>query len=110
MSCIIRPYFSFSGGGVSLFKISVLIVVVLSLMLISPAAGADNFAQLQGYWRCQEEGIQATLEFMTREKLIYNGQAANYQPGPGIIGVEEEGGLVNYFFNGKFYSVNYIYR
>ena len=98
MSCIIRPYFSFSGGGVSLFKISVLIVVVLSLMLISPAAGADNFAQLQGYWRCQEEGIQATLEFMTREKLIYNGQAANYQLGPGIIVVEEEGGLVNYFF------------
>jgi hypothetical protein len=25
MSCINRPYFSFSGGGVSLFKISVLI-------------------------------------------------------------------------------------
>ena len=75
-----------------------LIIAALSLIFISPAAGVDTFAQLKGYWQCQEDGQRATLEFMSREKLIYDGQAANYQLGPGYIVVQEEGGLANYFY------------
>ena len=75
-----------------------LIITILSLMLISPTARADNFAEVKGYWQCREEGVRSTLEFASREQLIYNGQAASYQLGPGFIAVQEDGGIVNYFF------------
>mgnify|MGYP001823006641 CR=1 FL=1 len=87
-----------------------LMIAILSLVFTAPVAGADTFSELKGYWQCQEDGQRATLEFTSREKLIYNGQAANYQLGPGIIVVEEEGGLVNYFFTreGNFLSLIHI--
>lgn len=75
-----------------------LMIAILSLIFISPVARADTFAQLKGYWQCQEDGQRSTLEFMSREKLIFNGQTANYQLGPGYIVVQEEGGLANYFY------------
>jgi len=75
-----------------------LIIATLSMILISPVARADTFAQLKGYWQCLEEGQRATLEFKSREQLLYNGQAANCQLAPGIIAVQEEHGLVNYLF------------
>jgi len=56
-----------------------LIIASLALMLIMPAAWADNFAQLKGYWQCQEDGGSATLEFMSRQQLLYNGQAFRYR-------------------------------
>ena len=87
------------------FHIIALIFATLSLLLISPVARADQFAQLKGYWQCQEEGESVTLEFRSRQQLLYNGQAVNYQHAPGAIQVQEEYGLVNYL-----YSVKYIYR
>ena len=75
-----------------------LMIVTLFLIFISPVAGADTFAELKGYWQCHEEGQRSTLEFMSREKLIFNGQAADYQSGPGYIVVQEEGGPANYFY------------
>ena len=75
-----------------------LLIAALCQLLFSPKAGADDFAQIKGYWQCQEEGIRSTLEFVSPKQLLYNGQAANYQLGPGFIAVQEEGGLVNYFF------------
>jgi hypothetical protein len=75
-----------------------LMIVTLFLIFISPVAGADTFAELKGYWQCHEEGQRSTLEFMSREKLIFNGQTADYQSGPGYIVVQEEGGPANYFY------------
>jgi hypothetical protein len=56
--------------------IKALIIATLSLLLISPVVRADQFDQLKGYWQCQEEGESVTLEFMSRQQLFYNGQAA----------------------------------
>jgi hypothetical protein len=40
-------------------------IAILSLIFISPVARADTFAQLKGYWQCQEDGQRSTLEFMS---------------------------------------------
>jgi hypothetical protein len=75
-----------------------LIITTLSLLTISPLAWADSFAQLKGCWQCQEDGLQSTLEFKSRKQLLFNGQAASYQLAPGVLQVQEEQGLANYFF------------
>jgi len=75
-----------------------LIITTLSVLIISPLAWADSFTQLKGYWRCQEDGLQSTLEFKSRQQLLYNGQVASYQLAPGVLQVQEEQGLANYFF------------
>jgi hypothetical protein len=74
------------------------IIVTIPLLFISPSAWADNFAQLKGYWQCQEDNQQATIEFISRQQLIYNGQAVNYQLVPGAIQVQEDYGLATYLF------------
>lgn len=76
----------------------VLIIAILPLLLFSPFARADDFARLKGYWRCQEDGQQSTLEFSTQQQLLYNGQAAGYQLAPGAILVQEEHGLASYLY------------
>jgi hypothetical protein len=75
-----------------------LIVTTLSLLIISQLAWADSFAQLKGYWQCQEDGLQSTLEFKSRQQLLYNQQAASYKLAPGVLQVQEEQGLANYIF------------
>ena len=84
--------------------ITALIFATLFLLLISPLARADQFAQLKGYWQCQEEGEPVTLEFMSRQQLLYNGQAVNYRHVPGAIQVQEEYGLVNYLYEEAYES------
>jgi hypothetical protein len=79
----------------------VLITIVLSLLLITPSTRADSFAKLKGYWNCQEDGLQSTLEFKSKNLLIYNEQQANYQLGQGVFQVQEEQGVANYFFEIK---------
>jgi hypothetical protein len=74
------------------------IISILFLFVTSPLAWADSFAQLKGFWECQEEGLQSTLEFKSRQQLLYNGQVANYQLAPGVLQVQEEQGLANYFY------------
>jgi hypothetical protein len=75
-----------------------LIIATLSLMFFSTLAWANGFSQLKGLWQCQEDGLQSTLEFKTREQLSYNGQSASYQLAPGVLRVQEEQGLTDYFF------------
>ena len=58
-----------------------LIVTTLSLLIISPSAWADSFAQLKGYWQCQEDGLQSTLEFKSRKQLSYNGCIGSKESG-----------------------------
>ena len=75
-----------------------LIIAALSVLIISPLSWADSFAQLKGFWQCQEDGLQSTLEFKSRKQLLYNGQAASYQLASGVLQVQEENGLANYLF------------
>ncbi len=75
-----------------------IIIVTLAILTFSPSASADEFAQLKGYWQCQEEGVKISLEFKSRQQLLYNGTAFNYQLAPGNIQVQNENGLTNYFF------------
>jgi hypothetical protein len=75
-----------------------LIISTLFVLIFSQFAWANSFAQLKGLWQCQEEGLQSTLEFKSRKQLSYNGQAASYQLAAGVLQVQEEQGLANYFF------------
>jgi hypothetical protein len=75
-----------------------LTITTLALLLTAPIASAEVYTQLKGYWQCQEDGGQLSLEFKSRQQLLYNGQAYNYQLGPGVMQVREGSSLVNYFF------------
>lgn len=77
--------------------IMALTIYTLSLMFILPAAWAVDYALLKGYWQCQEEGQQATLEFISRKQLLYNGGAYDYFLSPGVLQVQEGSEIVNYF-------------
>ncbi len=76
----------------------VLAITILVLLLIQPLAFADDYTQLKGCWQCQIDGEPITLEFTSRQKLLYNGEAYNYQLAPGAIKVREGYSRVNYFF------------
>lgn len=76
----------------------ILAMTTLVLLLIQPLAFADDYAQLKGCWQCQIDGERIALEFTSRQKLLYNGEAYNYQLAPGIIQVQEGYSLENYFF------------
>jgi len=65
---------------------------------LSPFAIADDYAQLQGFWQCEEEGVRTTLDFRSRSSLLYNGEAADYQLGSGMFRVQEEYGPVDYYY------------
>jgi len=71
------------------------------LMLILSAyngASAESFAPLKGYWQCQEEGVQSSLEFQSEIKLIFNGKSAAYQLLANVLRVQEEYGVVDYYY------------
>ena len=86
---------------------SIILIAIFSLLFIPPVVQAEDFARLKGYWQCQEDGQRATLEFITRQRLLYNGQSADYQLVPGAILVQEEHGLTSYFFTleGNFLAI-----
>ncbi|MFH2012637.1 MAG: hypothetical protein ABIJ37_08070 [Pseudomonadota bacterium] len=70
----------------------------LALLFILPVAWAEDFTTLKGCWECQEDGGKSTLEFKSRQQLLYNGKAYNYRIAPGTIKVQEGSDLVDYFF------------
>jgi hypothetical protein len=86
--------------GKSLYFHGFFVFVSVTLLLIaSPTAyGSGEYNELLGCWQCQEKGQSSTLEFQSKTRLLYNGEPANYQLGPGIIRVEEEDGLVDYYY------------
>jgi len=78
-----------------------LIITSFLFILILPTfsgASEESFAPLKGYWHCQEEGVQSSLEFQSPNKLIFNGQPAAYQLLSNVLRVQEEYGLVDYYF------------
>jgi hypothetical protein len=75
-----------------------LTIATLIPLLTPSLVSADVYAQLEGYWQCQEDSEPVTLEFKSRQQLLHNGEAYNYQLAPGTIQVREGASLVNYLF------------
>jgi hypothetical protein len=44
-----------------------LTIATLALLLTAPIASAEDYTQLKGYWHCQEDGEQLSLEFKSRQ-------------------------------------------
>lgn len=44
-----------------------LTIATLALLLTAPIASAEVYTQLKGYWQCQEDGEQLSLEFKSRQ-------------------------------------------
>lgn len=61
-------------------------------------ASEESFDFFKGSWQCQEEDLRSTLEFQSQNELIYNGQYTSYQMLPNILRVQEDYGLVDYYF------------
>jgi hypothetical protein len=62
------------------------------------AADADH---LIGSWSCRTAEGVVPLEFSSRNRLIFNGDAASYTLVPGAIRVQEDNGPVNYHYRFK---------
>lgn len=77
------------------------IALMMPVLLVLPlAVNADDYTRLKGYWQCQEEGEQATLEFQSRQSLLYNGEASGYQLLPNnAIQFQGEYGPVDYHYS-----------
>ncbi|MDX1811082.1 MAG: hypothetical protein R3240_03990 [Gammaproteobacteria bacterium] len=66
--------------------------------LASFSVQADNFELLKGYWTCMEGNIATTLEIQRKDQLIYNGKVKRYEIYPNVLRVQEEYGIVDYFY------------
>ncbi len=90
------------NGNRSVFKQPVLflriITIIAAIVFASSSVWADEFARLKGFWECTEEGARATLEFTSKQNLVYNGTAYAYQLASGVFQVQDETGVANYFY------------
>jgi hypothetical protein len=73
-----------------------LTLATLAMLITPPLGSAEDYNQLKGYWQCQEDGEPVTLEFKSRQQLLYNGEVYSYQLAPGAIQIKEGNSLVNY--------------
>lgn len=73
---------------------------LLAIFILVPAfaARAGDFNALKGYWQCQEEGVGSSLEFVSADRLIYNGQSTSYQLMHNMLLVQEEYGTEGYYY------------
>jgi hypothetical protein len=83
-----------------LFKVFVVLSLAMTstLLLRSSGYASEGYALLKGFWQCQEDGEQTTLEFQSKNQLIYNGQPANYQLLPNAFRVIEDSGPADYYY------------
>ena len=86
--------------GKSLYFSGLTIFISVFLLLIAspPTYASGEYNQLLGFWQCQEEGQSSTLEFQSKTRLLYNGEPANYHLAPGVIRVQEDYNLVDYYY------------
>ena len=83
-----------------LFKVFIVLSLAMAstLLLRSSGDASEGYALLKGFWQCQEDGEQTTLEFQSKNQLIYNGQPANYQLLPNAFRVIENSGPADYYY------------
>lgn len=72
--------------------------LAVCLLLNAVPGMANDFNRLKGGWRCQEDGVQNSLDFKTPNQLIYNGVPAQYQLLPNAFRVQEEYGPTDYYY------------
>jgi hypothetical protein len=80
------------------------IVFFASLILIFPNlvdAGKQSKSTLIGSWKCQGSKGASSLIFESQNRLVYNGEAANYRLAPGTIRVQGDYGPVDYGYSLK---------
>lgn len=80
--------------------------VLLALLIPDPAAAAGKKSKpaggsLLGTWQCAGNFGNAPLVFESRNRLVFNGDAANYTLVPGAFRVQEDYGLVDYAYSLK---------
>lgn len=82
------------------FKVFAVLSLMMTFTLLLSQIGyaAEGYALLNGFWRCQADGEQSTLEFKSKTELIYNGQSASYQLLSNAFTVIEASGPVNYYY------------
>lgn len=68
------------------------------IFFLAPAAQADDYSRLKGFWQCQEQGVPYQLEFQSPSKLLYKGEATTYELRDNVLVVQEEYGPVGYFY------------
>ena len=51
---------------------------------------------LLGRWKCSNSYGVASLEFLTGNRLVYEGESISYEQGPGVLRVQEEDGPADY--------------
>ena len=83
-----------------LFKVFAVLSLAMTLALLLSPLGytAEGYALLKGFWLCQEESEQTTLEFQSENQLIYNGQSTTYQLLPNAFQVIEDSVPVIYYY------------
>jgi len=75
------------------------VLTMASVLLLNQSSNAtEGYALLKGCWQCQEEGEQTTLEFQSKNQLIYNGQPTSYQLLPNAFRVQEDSGPAEYYY------------
>jgi len=89
------------GNRFVLKRPSLLSCLIISIAVILSAwsdVWADEFARLKGLWECTEEGTRATLEFKSKQNLVYNGTTYTFQLAPGVFQVQDDTGVAAYFY------------
>lgn len=78
-------------------------LLVAAALLLTAAASvqASDADRLAGSWSCRTAEGVVPLEFSSRNRLIFNGDAASYTLVPGTIRVQEDNGPVNYQYRFK---------
>lgn len=68
-------------------------VFLLGLLIQSTALNASGTPELSGLWNGTVNGQPVLLEFKTKDLLIYDGDAVQYQLAPGVIRIYSDEGL-----------------
>lgn len=81
-----------------MYQMAIRAIVFTAALLVGLPAQANDGARLQGAWQCQETGERYTLEFGPPGQLRYNGAPTRYQLLPNILRVQEDYGVVDYYY------------
>jgi len=71
---------------------------IILLFLIFQVSAETTFSDLKGKWIFTEGDVNLELIFQSENKLIFDGEAANYSLAPGIIRVQDEYYIIDYPF------------
>jgi len=72
--------------------------VIIFLFLIVQISAEITFSDLKGKWIFTDSDVNLELIFQSENKLIFDGEAANYSLAPGIIRVQDEYYTIDYPF------------